>query len=424
MPSPIPSTLTDDQIRARTLEVFGKRPCIFQIRVCRAQLERHNVISIAPTGSGKTLSYLMTLAFSVDSVIILVTALNVLGDQFVREAEAVGYKAVFVNAENDNDMTFTSIRNLAFRLVVMTPGILVQRGGRCATMLWPHKAFTSRVQNLVFDEGHCIVQWGDTFRVEYSEVADILWLLPDTPICISSATMPPPMIMALREKFRFGNNYKLFHRSNDRINIAYTVVKMKHAAKTYEDLAFLVPKDWKDGDALPPKFMVFFDSKKEAEAASRYLARRVSLALRKKIPWFHAGMTKFFRVDEVERFKTGETWGLAATDSGGMGLDIPDVLIVVQWKVPRDLNLIQRFGRGARNPSLQAVAVLIAEPTWFYEVQLKRQQEKEKKRQRQAALGGKRKRRRVDVPVAGKHRYPQPSLPHSSGADSFFRDRD
>ncbi|RPD52797.1 hypothetical protein L227DRAFT_489890, partial [Lentinus tigrinus ALCF2SS1-6] len=81
--------------------------------------------------------------------------------------------------------------------------------------------FTSRLQNVTFDEGHCIVQWGDTFREEYREVADILWVLPQTAMCISSATMPPPMIAALCERFRFGKDYELFHRSNDRVNIAY-----------------------------------------------------------------------------------------------------------------------------------------------------------------------------------------------------------
>ena len=107
MPASVPCNLPDDFIRNETLRIFKKRPCLFQIRLCKAQLERRNIPSIAATGSGKTLTYLMTLAFSLDSVLILVTALNVLGDQFVREAESVGYAAVFVNAENDNDVTFS-----------------------------------------------------------------------------------------------------------------------------------------------------------------------------------------------------------------------------------------------------------------------------------------------------------------------------
>lgn len=99
----------------------------------------------------------------------------------------------------------------------------MRRGGRCATMLWPNKASTSKLQNAIFDEGHCIVQWGDTFRQEYSEV-------PNLSICLSSATMPPSMVSALVEKFRFGKNYTLFHRSNDRVNIAYSVVKTQDEA--------------------------------------------------------------------------------------------------------------------------------------------------------------------------------------------------
>ncbi len=90
-------------------------------------------------------------------------------------------------------------------------------------MLWPNKASTSKLQNAIFDEGHCIVQWGDTFRQEYSEV-------PNLSICLSSATMPPSMVSALVEKFRFGKNYTLFHRSNDRVNIAYSVVKTQDEA--------------------------------------------------------------------------------------------------------------------------------------------------------------------------------------------------
>ena len=67
----------------------------------------HNIISIAATGSGKTLSYLITLPFSDGKIIIIVSALNVLGDQFVAETMVAGYLAISVTAENNNDRIFT-----------------------------------------------------------------------------------------------------------------------------------------------------------------------------------------------------------------------------------------------------------------------------------------------------------------------------
>lgn len=98
--------LSDNEIRTQTEKTFGKRPCQFQIELCKAQLRREHIISVAATGSGKTLSYFMPLQFTSDSLVIIVSALNVLGEQFVAEATAAGFPAVSVTAENDNDSTF------------------------------------------------------------------------------------------------------------------------------------------------------------------------------------------------------------------------------------------------------------------------------------------------------------------------------
>ncbi|KAI0681966.1 hypothetical protein BC835DRAFT_1238520, partial [Cytidiella melzeri] len=144
----------------------------------------------------------MPLIAASDSIIIIVTALNILGEQFEREARAAGFSAKSVNGENDSDQVFNDIRQLKYRVVIFSPDTMMKRGGRCQTMLWPNKKFVSKVQRVVFDEAHCIVQWGGSFRPEYKEATNIGFYLPNVPIYLSSATMPPTVITQLKELFR------------------------------------------------------------------------------------------------------------------------------------------------------------------------------------------------------------------------------
>ena len=86
------------------------------------------------------------------------------------------------------------------------------------------------------------------------------------------------------------------------------------------------------------------------------------------------------------------------------GIDIPDVLMVVQWKVTTDLNiLIQRFGRAARNFALQAVAILIAEPKWFYDEHERKQTRKRKRQQKLTSARKQRSAPNVVRKVEGNH---------------------
>lgn len=174
-------------------------------------------------------------------------------------------------------------------------------------MLWKDTKFLLKLEHLVFDEGHCIIQWGESFRPEYKDVSNVVWQIPDIPIYISSATIPPPMIIELKAKFQLTEkNITVFLRSNDYLNIHLTVQRIKYAQNSYEDLAFLVPKDWKEGDPVLKKFIVFFDSKKEAEEAAKFLMSHMSLELRNKVPWFHAGITPQFCTKNIDGLKNGK----------------------------------------------------------------------------------------------------------------------
>lgn len=106
------ASLTLSDICSGTFDALGKVPCLWQVKLCHAQIQsrvvspHQDIISISATGSGKTLTFFMPLVFCKEGITIVVTALNVLGDQFVREAGEAKFSGVSVTAENDNDKTF------------------------------------------------------------------------------------------------------------------------------------------------------------------------------------------------------------------------------------------------------------------------------------------------------------------------------
>ena len=90
-----------DDIRVKTQEIFGKRPCYLQIKICQTILERQkNILCMAATGFGKSLTFFMPLIFVEDGLIIIVTALNILGTQIVKQLSEVNIEAVAISAEN------------------------------------------------------------------------------------------------------------------------------------------------------------------------------------------------------------------------------------------------------------------------------------------------------------------------------------
>ncbi|OSX62962.1 hypothetical protein POSPLADRAFT_1109487, partial [Postia placenta MAD-698-R-SB12] len=159
--------------------------------------------------------------------------------------------------------------------------------------------------------------------------------------------------------------------SNVRPNVHLQVRKIEHLLTSFKDLEFLVPVGMKVGDKLK-KLMVFFDSIKESIKAAEMLRARLLPKERTKIRWFNARMSPEFREDGTQHFKDGDVYGLCVTDSFGMGVDVTDIEIIVQWQMSCDMNTLwQRFGRAAWDQSLTAIAILLVEAKYFDEAKQK-----------------------------------------------------
>jgi len=99
-----------EEVREKVKTKFGFEPCLYQIQDAQAQLRGEHCITIAATGSGKTLTFWIPLLFT-RGIIVLITALNILGDQNVNELTALGIPAVNITKDTASDSTF-KVRSL------------------------------------------------------------------------------------------------------------------------------------------------------------------------------------------------------------------------------------------------------------------------------------------------------------------------
>ncbi|KAG1905441.1 uncharacterized protein F5891DRAFT_976372 [Suillus fuscotomentosus] len=310
------------------------------------------VPSLALIWKGKTLTFWMPLLFDSTSVQVVITPLNLLGEQNVMDLKKAGISAISIHTDTATAHNFQ--RTLSIELISPEQ---VMKDGEGFERLLKNPLFVSHLMGVVIDKAHCVSSWGE-FRPEYKELGRLRFILPlDIPFLVMSATLSSSMLQDVTRLLHLQSGDKLvtIRQSIDQPNINIGVKPIQGTYQSFADLTFLIPDQWKLGDPPPPKFLIFFDNINNAIKAVKFLQARLPQECQDKVKWFNADMTMHFKQDEVKNFTEGNTWGFCMTESFGM------------WQATwcSLSTLWQCFGHAVRNMLLEGTAILFAEKEYF-----------------------------------------------------------
>ncbi|KZT71233.1 P-loop containing nucleoside triphosphate hydrolase protein, partial [Daedalea quercina L-15889] len=398
------SVLTPDQVTELSClmkEQFhwseGPRP--FQLDGVRAQIEGIDTIIQAPTGSGKTGIAAGPYVWpgNEKKTTIMVSPLLALEEEMVGTFKTeFGLPAVAVNSQSDPQKLRTiinvSVRHLCtlegilrsdYRIILISPEML--QSTMFKERVLKKQEFTQNILSIVLDEAHCLSHWGADFRKHYNSLGTIRGFLPpNAPIIAVTATLTARVRRDLQSKLLFKTlGTKYINVGNDRPNVSIVVRSCEHPQNTLRDLDFIIPSKVDKPQDIP-KTYVYVERIETGNEIIEHLEallaqRNASLATRGLIRPFNATMSAEYRKSAMQAFRgsgidnTDNGVGhdhpirvLVCTDAAGMGCNIPDIDIVVQWKLPKKLsNFIQRAGRVARGRNRTGIAILIVERTAY-----------------------------------------------------------
>lgn len=301
-------------------------------------LARKDTLVIMPTGGGKSLCYQLP-AIQFDGITLVVSPLIALMKDQVDKLKADGIPAEFINSTLLPDQIFQIQKNAQQRKIK----ILYVAPERLAVESFREFLETINIQLIAIDEAHCISEWGHDFRPEYRNLKKLRQEFPSIPVIALTATATHQVQKDIVEQLNL-QEAKLFLRSFNRENLTY-FVQPKNGV--FDQMLALLEKH-KDQSVI-----IYCSSRKTTEEVAEDLRHKNFNALP-----YHAGLEQQTRRETQEKFIRDEISIIVATIAFGMGIDKPDVRLVIHYDLPKTLEgYYQETGRAGRD-SLASECVL------------------------------------------------------------------
>lgn len=304
-----------------------------QKEIISAILEKRDVLAVLPTGGGKSLCYQYPAVFTSQLVIVISPLIALMRDQ-VSNLERQGIAAGCLHSgqsEEEKRKVFANLEKGGPFLLYLSPERAQKEGF--------HRWIQGRsIALFAIDEAHCISQWGHDFREEYAALHVLKSLRPDVPILALTASATPTVLNDIAKNLQLRNPARMVHGFY-RPNLYYQV---ETCADDEAKLLFLLQAIRKTPTG---RILVYCGTRKITEDLTQVLHSHFA-----KVGFYHAGMTSEERTKIQEAYIHGELRILVATNAFGMGIDQPDVRLVVHFQMPANIDsLYQEMGRAGRD---------------------------------------------------------------------------
>ncbi|MBL0356060.1 MAG: RecQ family ATP-dependent DNA helicase [Chitinophagaceae bacterium] len=307
--------------------------------IINAVKDGKDTLALLPTGGGKSICFQVP-ALAKDGICLVISPLIALMKDQLENLKRKGIPALSVYS----GMTFTETKKTLQNAIHGNYKFLYVSPERLETKLFLEYLPAMNISLIAVDEAHCVSQWGYDFRPPYLRIANLRAYLPDVPVLALTASATKNVQDDICEKLAFGKNQQRFQQSFERPNLSYSAFDVPSKQNKLLEILQNVK-----GTAI-----VYCKSRKHTkEVADLLRLNKISA------DFYHAGISNEERNRKQEDWINNKVRVMACTNAFGMGIDKPDVRVVVHYDVPDCLeNYYQEAGRAGRDGK-RAYAVLL-----------------------------------------------------------------
>ena len=309
--------------------------------IIRSIGEGRDTLGLMPTGGGKSVTFQVP-ALAQEGMCLVITPLIALMKDQVQNLKRRGIKALAVYSGMSRQDIITTLENAIFgnyKFLYISPE-------RLDTEIFRIKLAKMKISMITVDESHCISQWGYDFRPAYLKIAEVRHLLPDVPILALTATATPEVVKDIQQRLEFRKE-NVFRMSFERTNLAYVVRQTENKAS---ELLHILQR--MEGSAI-----LYVRNRRRTKEVTEWLQQQGITA-----DFYHAGLDDTVKDIRQQRWQKGESRVMVATNAFGMGIDKPDVRLVIHLDLPDSIEAyFQEAGRAGRDGQKAYAIILYAQ---------------------------------------------------------------